>query len=133
MKHSRTIVGLAVTAVLLFFFLLPAKAVFAEGGEEIWLPMNEDDYAFRYTTYPEDVELVDLEWTSSDPDVAVMTTFSLQKKGVGDTLITGTVTGKNGKCTASCLVHIYDPGQSPVKTMKDFRPVQDIVEREIEK
>ena len=29
--------------------------------------MNEDDYAFRYTTYLEDVELVDLEWTSSDP------------------------------------------------------------------
>ncbi len=94
-------------------------------ADEIWCDINSYYFYPMYTITPDDAQVKDVVWSSSDIDTAEFTEYNLfSLKKPGDVVITATV---NNEFSKSFTLHIYDGSVTPAQEAKSVTLKKDTI------
>lgn len=94
-------------------------------ADEIWCDINSYYFYPMYTITPDDAQVKDVVWSSSDTDTAEFTEYNIfSLKKPGDVVITATV---NNEFSKSFTLHIYDGSVTPAQEAKSVTLKKDTI------
>ena len=82
-----------------------------------------------YVITPDDAEIKDIVWSSSDNDTAEFSEYgAFELKKTGDAILTATV---NNEFSKSITLHIYDGNVTPVQNAKSVTLEKDTIRMKV--
>ena len=97
--------------------------------DEFWVNVNDYYFYPIYTVTPDDAQIKDVVWSSSDNDTAEFSEYgAFELKKTGDAVLTATV---NNEFSKSFTIHIYDGNVTPVQNAKSITLEKDTIRMKV--
>ena len=97
--------------------------------DEFWADINDYYFYPMYTVTPDDAQIKDVVWSSSDTDTAEFSEYgAFELKKTGDAVLTATV---NNEFSKSFTIHIYDSNETPAQEAKSITLEKDTIRMKV--
>ena len=97
--------------------------------DEFWVDINDYYFYPMYTVTPDDAQIKDVVWSSSDTDTAEFSEYgAFELKKTGDAILTATV---NNEFSKSFTIHIYDSNETPAQEAKSITLEKDTIRMKV--
>lgn len=97
--------------------------------DELWVDINDYYFYPMYTITPDDAEIKDVVWSSSDNDTAEFSEYGMfMLKKTGDVVLTAAV---NNEYSKSFTLHIYDRNVTPAQETKSVTLENDTIRMKV--
>lgn len=97
--------------------------------DEFWADINDYYFYPMYVITPDNAEIKDVVWSSSDNDTAEFSEYGMfQLKKTGDAVLTATV---NNEFSKSLTIHIYDGNVTPAQDAESITLEKDTIRMKV--